>query len=123
MSDKELELRCLSVSDWGSEPAMWLRKGDRRRCLTLVMVTVAMSLFALPQGGARSTTPLTYDGDQQRPGTREYRLYHRGYRGPSLSRDGKLLSFAFEGKGVHSSTECRSSCPGWTIDEGGVHVD
>ena len=60
MSDKELELRCLSVSDWGSEPAMWLRKGDRRRCLTLVMVTVAMSLFALPQGGASSTTPQTY---------------------------------------------------------------
>jgi tricorn protease-like protein len=41
---------------------------------------------------------LTFDGDPNRPGSASYRLFQRGYRGPSLSFDGKLLSFGFDGR-------------------------
>jgi tricorn protease-like protein len=54
---------------------------------------------------------LTHDGDARRPGTREYRLYHRGYRGPSLSRDGTLLSFAFEGRPFIARQDAEARVP------------
>ena len=40
---------------------------------------------------------LTSDGDPQRAGSRSFVRFHRGYRGPSLSRDGRQLSFGFDG--------------------------
>jgi hypothetical protein len=40
---------------------------------------------------------LTVDGDPNRSGSGSYVRFHRGYHGPSLSRDGRRLSFAFEG--------------------------
>jgi Tol biopolymer transport system component len=49
----------------------------------------------VPETGA--FRQLTFDGDPHRSGDRAYVRFHRGYHSPSLSNDGKLLSFAFEG--------------------------
>jgi Tol biopolymer transport system component len=50
---------------------------------------------AVPESG--ELRQLTVDGDPHRGGSGSYVRFHRGYHGPSLSPDGRRLSFAFEG--------------------------
>jgi hypothetical protein len=58
--------------------------------------TYANLCGVVPETGA--VTKLTLNGVPHRTGSREYRLFHRNYRSPSLSADGKVLAFGFDGK-------------------------
>jgi hypothetical protein len=90
----------------------------------LFAASISMLVLAIPVAGARSraqqtwivfrcgeryanlcglvpetgeSRQLTSDGDPSRPGSPSYVRFQRAYHGASLSPDGKLLSFAFDG--------------------------